>query len=82
MNDQTKSAAAHGDETPRDGLPQPDSIVPGIVIATLLLGGIGAFMYTEWRRAHPLPAIPDGVEPILKVPGEIPKALRLAAPKA
>jgi len=34
------------------------------------------FAYTEWRRTHPAPEIPDGIEPMLKVPGEIPKALR------
>lgn len=71
-----RSAAARGDEVARDQLPRSDGIVPGIVITALLLGGIGAFVYGEWRRAHPAPAAPDGIEPILKVPGEIPKALR------
>lgn len=71
-----RSAAAHGDEVARDQLPRSDSIVPGIMMTVLLLGGLGAFVYSEWRRAHPSPAIPDGIEPLLKVPGEIPKALR------
>lgn len=77
MNDDpTRSAAAGDDEVAPDRLPRSDSIVPGIVMTALLLGGIGAFVYAEWRRAHPSPAIPDGIEPILKVPGEIPEALR------
>lgn len=74
-----RSAAAHDDEVARDQLPRCDGIVPGILITVLLLGGIGAFVYSEWRRAHPSPAIPDGIEPILKVPGEVPKALRSQA---
>lgn len=70
------SAAAPEAQAASNPLRQSDSIVPGIVITALLLGGIGMFFYAEWRRAHPVPAIPDGVEPMLKIPGEIPKALR------
>ena len=52
------------------------SILPGIAVAALIVGGIGVFAYADWRAAHPLADVPDDVEPVLKVPGEVPRALR------
>jgi len=76
MEDQIESAAARGDLSTPDQPPRSPSIVPGIMITALLLGGVGMFVYAEWRRAYPAPDIPEGVEPMLKVPGDVPKALR------
>jgi hypothetical protein len=65
-----------GSSTEHGGPPQAGSIVPGIVITALLLGGGGVLLYGDWRRAHPVAPAPDGIQPMLKIPGEIPKALR------
>jgi hypothetical protein len=56
--------------------PRGGSILPGIAVAALIVGGIGIFAYADWRAAHPLADVPDDVEPVLKVPGVVPRALR------
>ena len=61
----TPRAASHG-----------GSILPGLAVAALIVGGIGVFAYADWRAAHPLADVPDDVEPVLKVPGDVPRALR------
>ena len=73
----------HGTAAQPDAAPSPPhgspSILPGIALAALLLGGIGTFLYADWREAHPAPEVPEGVEPMLKVPGVVPDALREAS---
>jgi hypothetical protein len=69
-----EDAAATDDDKQRAG-----SIVPGLAMATLILGGAGMLGYMSWREAHPLPEVPSDVEPLLKVPGEVPRALRKSA---
>jgi hypothetical protein len=74
----TRPATLDHAETPKPP-PRDGSIVPGLAMAALLLGGLGVMLYASWREDHPLPETPDDVEPVLKVPGEIPKALKSSA---
>ena len=48
-------------------------------MAAIIIGGIGVFAYSSWREAHPLPRVPDDVEPQLKQPGVVPEPLRRAS---
>ena len=55
------------------------SVLPGIALLAVLLGGIGLVAYQSWREANPLPRVPDDVEPMLKQPGVVPKPLQRAS---
>ena len=55
------------------------SILPGVAMAAILIAGIGVFAYQSWREAHPLPQVPEDVEPQLKQPGVVPEAMRKAS---
>jgi hypothetical protein len=47
-------------------------MVPGLTLVAMIIAGIGVFAYSSWRESHPLPRIPDDVEPQLKRPGVTP----------
>jgi len=75
MDDKPATASPPSD-TPPDHAQR--GVLPGVAMAMLILGGVGAFAYAGWRETHPAAEVPEGVEPMLKVPGEIPGALRKA----
>ena len=75
MNDQYGTPAAQP-EAASSPPHSSSSILPGIALAVLLVGGVGTFLYADWRQAHPAPEVPEGVEPMLKVPGAVPDAMR------
>jgi len=78
MDEQHGTAAAQLDTASNPPHSSP-SVLPGIALTALLVGGVGAFLYADWRHAHPVPEVPEGIEPMLKVPGVIPDALRKAS---
>ena len=52
------------------------SILPGIAMLAIILAGIGVFAYSSWRESHPIPRVPEDVEPQLKQPGVVPQPAR------
>ena len=52
------------------------SVLPGIALLAIILAGIGVFAYSSWRESHPIPFVPEDVEPQLKQPGVVPQPAR------
>ena len=64
---------------PRDTAAQQkaaSSVLPGIAMLAIILAGIGVFAYSSWRESHPIPRVPEDVEPQLKQPGVVPQPAR------
>ena len=53
------------------------SVLPGIALLAIILAGIGVFAYSSWRESHPIPRVPEDVEPQLKQPGVVPQPARV-----
>ena len=49
------------------------SVVPGIALLAIIVAGIGVFAYSSWRESHPIPRVPEDVEPQLKQPAVVPQ---------
>jgi len=52
------------------------SVLPGIALLAIILAGIGMFAYSSWLESHPIPRVPEDVEPQLKQPGVVPQPAR------
>ena len=56
--------------------PAASSVLPGIALLAIIISGIGVFAYSSWRESHPIPRVPEDVEPQLKQPGVVPQPAR------